>query len=242
MSLVWDLDISTSEKMVLLVLADHADDEGRNSWPSIATVARKSSVSPRQAQRILTSLKKRGLVRVEKQAGGNREMRDDRRPNRYWVTLDGVTSMTPRDDQRGDTHDVNGVTPMSPKPSIEPSNKDKSVPDRFDEFWKAYPNRVAKGAAVRAFKSALNKCDADTIIAAAAQYASDPKRDPEFTAHAATWLNGERWLDEVEPVKPTGVPTMLEQFADEPCAHGEPRGSGFCPICRSEALRATETA
>lgn len=240
MSLVWELDLPTSEKMVLLVIADHADDQGENAWPAVATIARKASLSDRQTQRMIKQLTNLGLISVEKQAGGRREMRDDRRPNRYTLHLDGVTSTSPGGVVRGDIGDTHGVTPMSPKPSLEPSNSYLSVPDRFDEFWNTYPSRKAKGAAVRAWKAALKKSDADTLIAAAAAYAADPKRDPEFTAHASTWLNQERWLDEVEPVKQSGPVTIMDNYADEPCQHGEPRGPRWCAFCRSEALRGTE--
>lgn len=241
MSLVWEMDLPTSEKMVLLVIADHADDQGENAWPSIATIARKASLSERQAQRLVKSLTKVGLLAVEEQMGGRRDMRDDRRPNRYTVILDGVTPMSPGGVVRGDIGDVHGVTPMSPKPSLEPSNSYLSVPDRFDDFWNVYPSRKARGAAVRAWKAALKKADADTIIAAADSYGRDPKRDPAFTAHASTWLNGERWLDEVEAPKPSGPVTIMDNYADEPCEHGEPRGPRWCAFCRSEALTGTET-
>lgn len=237
MSLVWEMELPTSEKMVLLVIADHADDQGENAWPSMATIARKASLSERQAQRLVKSLTKTGLLLVEDQMGGRRDMRDDRRPNRYSIAINGVTSTTPREVERGDTGDANGVTPMSPKPSIEPSISYLSTPEHFDAFWKAYPNRKARGAALRAWNSAVKKADPDVIIAAAEAYRKDPKRDPEFTAHASTWLNGERWLDEVEKPRQSGPVTIMDHFADEPCQHGEPRGPQWCAFCRSEALR-----
>jgi hypothetical protein len=134
MSQVWDAQLPTAEKMILLVIADHADDDGRNAWPSIATIARKASMSDRQAQRYVKSLCDRGLVRCEAQAGGTRDMRDDRRPNRYTINVralvNGVTPVTSREPNgvtlrasRGDTQGQNGVTPMSPKPSGEPSTE-----------------------------------------------------------------------------------------------------------------------
>ena len=237
MSLVWEMELPTSEKMVLLVIADHADDQGENAWPSMATIARKASLSERQAQRLVKSLTKSGLLQVEDQMGGRRDMRDDRRPNRYSIVIDGVTSTTPRGIERGDTGDANGVTPMSPKPSLEPSISYLSTPDHFDAFWKAYPNRKARGAALRAWNAAVKKADPEVIIAAAGAYALDPKRDPQFTAHASTWLNGERWLDEVEKPRQSGPVTIMDHFADEPCHHGEPRGPRWCAFCRSEGLR-----
>lgn len=69
----------------------------------------------------------------------------------------------------------------------------------FDAFWDAYPRKASKGAARTAWAKAIAKADADTIIAAAAAYRDDPNREDGFTAHAATWLNQERWDDEPLP-------------------------------------------
>ena len=65
----------------------------------------------------------------------------------------------------------------------------------FEEFWKTYPRKEAKGTARRAWLKAIRVGAPDLIIAGALRYNNDPNRDPGFTAHAATWLNGERWLD-----------------------------------------------
>jgi len=227
MSLVWEFDLPTSEKMVLLVIADHADDSGMNSWPSMATIARKASVSPRQAQRLVKSLSEAGWLSVEEQAGGTREMRDDRRPNRYTIRLSGATSVTSRDDLRGDTegprgdaHDANGVTPMTPKPSIEPSliepplktNHQNDAIEMFELFWNIYPRRVGKAAAEKAFRKALTVTDVVSILEGARRYAEDPNRDPEFTAHPTTWLNAGRWDDEPMPSRgrQSGTRAFLE--------------------------------
>ena len=69
----------------------------------------------------------------------------------------------------------------------------------FAAFWSAYPRKVAKGAARRAWRGALAKrADPKQVILAAERYRDDPRRrakDIELTAHPATWLNGERWLE-----------------------------------------------
>jgi hypothetical protein len=71
----------------------------------------------------------------------------------------------------------------------------------FEEFWNLYPRKQAKGAAHTAFQKALKKTDLETILAGVRRFASDPNREPEFTAHASTWLNQERWSDEAQPAK-----------------------------------------
>jgi hypothetical protein len=71
----------------------------------------------------------------------------------------------------------------------------------FEEFWKLYPRKQAKGAARAAYLKALKKVDHETIMAGVRLFANDPNRQDEFTAHASTWLNQERWSDEAQPAK-----------------------------------------
>lgn len=73
----------------------------------------------------------------------------------------------------------------------------------FAQFWNVYPRRADKGHARRAWQKAVRKVDPSVIIAGAASYRDDPNREPEFTAYAATWLNGERWFDESLPERKT---------------------------------------
>lgn len=89
------------------------------------------------------------------------------------------------------------------KPDTKSDNKHiaQTERDRFDEFWCEVPRKIGKGQARRAWSAALKKADADTIISGVRRYAAERRgEDQKFTAHPATWLNGERWED--EPVKP----------------------------------------
>ena len=66
MSLVWELTLPDSDKLVLLALADSANDDGQ-CWPSIATLARKCSKDARTVERVLKRLRDAGHVeRVER--------------------------------------------------------------------------------------------------------------------------------------------------------------------------------
>ena len=128
MAAVWDLSKAAgTDRLVLLAIADSADHDGANAWPSIATVARKCLVSERTVQRAIRNLVALGELEVEDQAGGNAQSRADRRPNRYRVVLDGVSDRHPAangvtsEAERGDTQGANGVTRVSPEPSSDPS-------------------------------------------------------------------------------------------------------------------------
>ena len=75
----------------------------------------------------------------------------------------------------------------------------------FNLFWAIYPRKEAKGAARTAFLKACKKASVDAIIEGAKRFASDPNRQDEFTAHASTWLNQERWSDEALPKRSSTI-------------------------------------
>lgn len=81
--------------------------------------------------------------------------------------------------------------------------------DRFPEFWAIYPRKISKGAAIKAWNGATKKATPDAIISGLKARASTiAAADPKFTPHPATWLNGERWADDLDPEDsddPTGV-------------------------------------
>lgn len=90
------------------------------------------------------------------------------------------------------------VTPSRPVPSLSKENNN----DAFEEFWIRYPRKIAKGAAKKAWTAAAKKADPDTIVNAARSFAvRSAGSDPKFIPYPATWLNGERWADELETQK-----------------------------------------
>jgi hypothetical protein len=65
MAQVWDLDnekIAREEKYILLAYADHADHEGNNMFPSIATICKKTGYKERAVQIITRSLEAKGYL------------------------------------------------------------------------------------------------------------------------------------------------------------------------------------
>lgn len=70
MSRVFATNLQPSKKIVLLSLADFADDDGKNIFPSVATVAKKSSLSHRSVQSILGDFLRSGILRVTKNPFG----------------------------------------------------------------------------------------------------------------------------------------------------------------------------
>lgn len=67
---------------VALVLADQADQQGGNIYPSIATIAALSRLSERSAQYVMRDLQELGYLELEKKGGGRGK------PSRYRIRLD----------------------------------------------------------------------------------------------------------------------------------------------------------
>lgn len=62
-------NLTATEKLILVALADYASDDTRQCWPSIKTIARRACCDRRTAQRRLRTLEARGLI--ETAAGGH---------------------------------------------------------------------------------------------------------------------------------------------------------------------------
>ncbi len=67
----------------------------------------------------------------------------------------------------------------------------------FDDFWCIYPRRVAKKDARRAWAKVPDGSHVAILTALVAWRQVWRDKDTEFLPHPATWLNGERWEDEL---------------------------------------------
>ena len=171
-----------TDKLVLLGIANHDGDGG--AWPSVATLAKYANCSERHVQRAVANLVELGEVTIEKQRGGNDKTRPDRRPNLYKVLvrcpaecdgssqhrLRGDADDTPqigatKDEERGDISSDNGVTPVSPEPSLEPSDKPlaakppESVTRKKDTLFETVAEvcGISTGNLTRSSRGQLNK-------------------------------------------------------------------------------------
>ncbi len=86
-------------------------------------------------------------------------------------------------------------------PQGEKRAETNAVNERFESFWEAYPRKAGKAAAKKAF---LKQKPGDALIAAMLGAIEAQKRSEQWTRdggqyipYPATWLNGERWNDEL---------------------------------------------
>lgn len=100
-------------------------------------------------------------------------------------------------------------SPQTPQPpthtrvSITTREADAREDAAFGRFWAEYPRKTAKADARKAFGKAWKKLppfDEEAILLGGLAVAKAAWTDAQFIPHAATWLNGERWADEPQPI------------------------------------------
>lgn len=142
-AMLWAMDdapvTDQGQLLVLIALAERADEDGRNSFPSKKWLAERARCSPRTVQRHLQSLRASGLI-VEGDQRLVDHFRADRRPVVYDLKLTAArgdtvspracgkpggdeTPVSPRSDERGDTGGRHGETTVSHKPSLLPTEE-----------------------------------------------------------------------------------------------------------------------
>lgn len=96
----------------------------------------------------------------------------------------------------------------------------------FDAFWMMYPRKIAKAFARKSFNSAVKKAHYEEILLALRSQidASAFSDDKGFIPYPASWLNAERWSDEIIPHRRTpfrnGAAELLAREWMEPTIEG----------------------
>ena len=134
-------DVPNGLFATLIVIARHADDSGRNAYPSVKTIATEARKSERQASRDIATLKKLGHL-IPGSPAAVAHLPVGSRPEVYDipihihrsgdVTHDTPTDDTPDMDDRGgmtyaasspDASDTPGMSPTTPKEDLQPREK-----------------------------------------------------------------------------------------------------------------------
>ena len=143
MAWAWRQQLSGPEKLVLMAVADHADDEGI-CWPGNAHIARKCNLSQRSVQRHIKNLIDNGYMtarRRYRETGGQTS-------NLYVLNVEGVTHSHGGGDSVSWGDDTSDTPITIIEPSIESttttvpewmeilSEKDKPEPDTVRRMLK----------------------------------------------------------------------------------------------------------
>lgn len=224
---VWDESpLRETKLLVHLALADIAHHDGR-FFASQKQIAEMARCSVKYVSMVVRDMEEQGLIVVLEKGNGRGKAtvyqllgRQSKRANNDPPFTDqergnyGPERGNYAAERGNSTPNHSSYTPVlttRPKRTGSAVAKPTVTEPAFDEFWKVYPRKVAKGHAVRAWAQAVKKAPPTVIITGAVRYRDDPNREDKFTAHPATWLNGERWND--DPLPESG--TRSERKASE---------------------------
>lgn len=179
---------------------------------SRAEMAAETGLTSEQVRRALERLIAGGFLEgVQHGRMGNYD-----RAMSYRCRIDGAH--TP-DEQGVDAPSHGAHTPDVPYQDTETKAKDEEHPDGallviepyepttddlFSDLWTVYPRHDGKAAARKAYDKALTKIPAEDLRlkCEAWSWAASRAMEKRFMPHLSTWLNGERWDDDLpEPPK-----------------------------------------
>ena len=92
----------------------------------------------------------------------------------------------------------------------------RETPDytgEFNEFWASYPRHLKRADAYKAFVRARGLATQALLLEGVERY---KRHKPAYAdwAHASSWLNGQRWLDEWGDDKPSTMAPAEDWYAE----------------------------
>ena len=209
----WLLDSDASDRAVSLyarLAATFGDSEDSEAFAGIEGMARVCGKDERWVRRGLKELAEVGAITRTRRVGTSTLTTIHRLPVHLRTNCASIYGRT--ESSVSDPQSIPSVnqTKLLTK-SIPHLETKEHLEEHFNHFYQQYPRRVGKGAARRAFIAATKKASPEKIeagLAAAKAAWKDARTEQEFIPHPATWLNGERWADDL------GSPATDEQDLD----------------------------
>ena len=169
MSTAWDMDLPMGQKMLLLALCDHANDEGV-CYPSQEKLAQKCSMGERTVISHIQWLERHGILSRERRQNTQR-----RKSDLYQITLDGYMP-EPANSAPANSAPANSAPA---KISPEPANSAPSEPANFAGTYKEEPSVFNHQIEPSERGSGLAAAPAVEILDAAKTEPAEPKATPK---------------------------------------------------------------
>lgn len=197
----WVLDESTAtgnDRLVLIAIADEADDDGRNAFPSMDRIARRARINRHTAMRAIKRLEDLGELEVTRPETTGRGHH-----NTYRILTGKGSEVAPFQEGRGTARkSAEGraqerPNPQTPRPT-DPTARDGALPlgASFEDWWSTYPKCPHKGAKDAARTEWQKHArDVEAVMAGLARWITywAARDEPEYICAASKWLKEERW-------------------------------------------------
>ena len=218
-SWVWDQPMPPSEKIVLLRLADHANPDGGDVYPSVASVAAHTGISTRQVQRYIKSFVERGILVISGHAKGGRS-----NPREYQFTFrftprKGDSIASPISESKGDADDTVSETVTTEKGDIQRSERVTPSAERVTPM-------TQKGDTAMSPEPSITTNEPSGEPSLAAQSPSKPSPKPKRATQVPDEFPiDDRWIawGSENGFTVDDMRSQVPQFQDHYRSKGEPR-------------------
>lgn len=264
MAKVWEMEgIPSTEKLVLLALADYASHNENVAFVRTEKLARKCGLSGRTSVRkVLKRLEEKALILIihkERDDGGSAA------PH-YQLMLEKIDQeLTPPDSESVGGRDSERVTPLTPKASPPDSEgvtprlpgrppyynitnqefnqesnllgqpeKNKNLLDWFENiFWKTWPKKLKKKRAWEQMKKLKPDEDLRAKIIQVIPMHHAAVSDLQYLCAPDRWISEERWEDEVHIPNVSGKPSVEQTIAQR---RAQRKAGNFSTVIGGEAV------
>lgn len=128
----FSLRLKPTELLVLLALADHAHKDGAGARPGISRLAWKTNLSESQVEKLMRSLRRRGIIKYVKRGGNGRA-------SEYEIDFSAAEQKPPFNAEKKQTNDAEPRT-IQPPPSADDTNGNHPPPRADDTNQSAAKN------------------------------------------------------------------------------------------------------
>lgn len=205
-------DIKPAMLKVSAALACRLNSKTGRLDPSVNTLAKDTAMDRRSVNRAIRDLEDNKIISIDHSTGGGYA-----KTNSYALLpltsespLTHASPLTP-ESQTPDRRVPLPMTDESPEQGIEQGKKqgcaksNAQSQNRFDDFWTEYPKKKDKTKARSKWISKKLDSKAEMIIADVRNRKSNDhdwtKDGGQFIPYPSTYLNGERWEDDIQQAK-----------------------------------------
>lgn len=193
-----------AENLTLIHLADRADNDDE-SFPSIMYIEKRTGMNRKTIINALDNLESKGYIKdTGRRKGSTCKVKVYRLNLASGIVPEKelLNEIVPETDGNSTVFSCNSTvlgTQILLDTTIDTKNLNPiSLTPHFDEFWKIYPNAVAKKKSLEIWKKKKLDSIAETILDDVRRKSKDEawtKENGRFVPLSTTYLTQERWTD-----------------------------------------------
>ena len=210
MNCIWLTDLPSNSKYLACYLRKFMNDNQDMAWPSYARMIEETGLSRATVAKYLKLLEEEGWIQRERENGENTTYiaKLPRALEQGVRNLDSsLTELVQQANYTSLTGELPLVQELNTNKQCNKQENKQYIDQLFEKFWYAGMRKVNKAGAKKSFNAQVKKYEGtpeqftemlieDVKNRIGKQYGFD-------SLHPTTYLNGQRWSDELKNTKPT---------------------------------------